>query len=154
MWSRDWWKCHPEMAPHGDHPIYSYQTQTILWMARSACWQEPDIAVSWDALPEPDKYRGRCLQPTIELRMGSPMEELEKGLKELDGFATHRKNNNLKQPDQSFQRLNQQPSSTHGVTHCSSHICSRGQLYWASMRGEALVPVKAQCPCVWESQGR
>jgi hypothetical protein len=26
------------------------------------------------------------------------MEELEKGLKELKGFATHRKNNNINQP--------------------------------------------------------
>ena len=33
------------------------------------------------------KYRGGCLQPTIGLSMGSPMEELEKGLKELKGFA-------------------------------------------------------------------
>jgi hypothetical protein len=41
------------------HPIYSYQTQTLLWMPISACWQEPDIAVSWEALPEPYKYRGR-----------------------------------------------------------------------------------------------
>jgi hypothetical protein len=27
------------------------------------------------------------------------MEELEKGLKELKGFATHRKNSNINQPD-------------------------------------------------------
>jgi len=30
----------------------------------------------------------KCLQPTIELIMGSPLAELEKGLKELKGFAT------------------------------------------------------------------
>jgi len=41
-----------------------------------------------EALPEHGKYRGECLQPIIELRMGSPLEELEKGLKELKGFAT------------------------------------------------------------------
>ena len=35
----------------------------------------------------PDKYRGRCFQPTIELSTGSLLEELEKGLKELRGFA-------------------------------------------------------------------
>jgi hypothetical protein len=28
------------------------------------------------------------MQPTIELSTGTPMEELEKGLKELKGFAT------------------------------------------------------------------
>jgi hypothetical protein len=37
------------------------------------------------------------------------MEELEKGLKELKGFTTHRKNNNINQPEpppQSSQKLN------------------------------------------------
>jgi hypothetical protein len=37
---------------------------------------------------EPDKYRDGCLQPIIGLSTGSPMEELEKGMKELKGFAT------------------------------------------------------------------
>jgi hypothetical protein len=59
-----------------------------LWMPRSAYWQEPDIAVSWEALPEPDKYRGGCSQPSIGLSSQYPMEELEKGLKELKGVAT------------------------------------------------------------------
>jgi hypothetical protein len=49
---------------------------------------EHDIAVFREALPELDKYRGRCSQPTIGLSMGSSMEELEKGLKKLKGFAT------------------------------------------------------------------
>jgi hypothetical protein len=47
-------------------------------------------------MPEPGKCRGRCSEPTIGLNTGSPMEELEKGLKELKGFETHRKNNNIK----------------------------------------------------------
>ena len=72
---------------------YSHQTWTLLCILGSACWQKPDMAVLWDALPEPDKKRGRCFQPTIGLSTGSPMEELEKGLKELKGFATHRNNN-------------------------------------------------------------
>jgi hypothetical protein len=38
--------------------------------------------------PETDIYKGGCSQPTIELITGSPMEQLEKGLKELKGFAT------------------------------------------------------------------
>jgi hypothetical protein len=59
-----------------------------LWMPRSACWKEPVIAVSWEYLPEPYKYRGGCSQPTIGLSVGCPTEELEKGLKELKGFAT------------------------------------------------------------------
>jgi hypothetical protein len=50
-------------------------------------WQKPVAAVSWEAPPVPDKYRSGCLQPTIGLSTGSPMKELEKGPKELKGFA-------------------------------------------------------------------
>jgi hypothetical protein len=35
----------------------------------------------------PNKYRGECSQPTSELSMGSPVEELEKGQKELKACA-------------------------------------------------------------------
>jgi len=42
----------------------------------------------WKALSEHDKYRGECLQLTIELKARSSLEELEKGLKELMGLAT------------------------------------------------------------------
>jgi hypothetical protein len=49
------------------HPIYSNQIQTLVWMPRSACWQEPDIGVSWKVLPEPDKYRGECSPPSQPL---------------------------------------------------------------------------------------
>jgi hypothetical protein len=38
--------------------------------------------------------------------------------------------------NQSCQGLNHQPRSTHGVTHSSSHICSRGCPCRASMREE------------------
>jgi hypothetical protein len=51
-------------------------------------FQKDHMAVSWEALPEPDKDWGRCSQPTIALSVGSQMEELEKGLKEMKGFAT------------------------------------------------------------------
>jgi hypothetical protein len=44
--------------------------------------------VSCGVLPEADKYRGGCSQPTIGLSMGFPIKELKKGLKELKGFAT------------------------------------------------------------------
>ena len=39
----------------GIYPIYSYQTQILLWMLKSALQQETDIAISWEALLEPDK---------------------------------------------------------------------------------------------------
>jgi hypothetical protein len=71
----------------GIHPIYSHQTQTLLWMTTRACWQKPDTTVSWEALPVPDKYRSGFSQPNIGLSTGSPMEELEKVPKELKRFA-------------------------------------------------------------------
>jgi hypothetical protein len=56
-------------------------------MPTSGCWQEPDIAVSCEALPVSDKYRSGYSQPTIGLITGPPMKELEKGSKTLKGFA-------------------------------------------------------------------
>ena len=46
------------------------------WRARGRSIKSSRLAVSI-----------RLLQPTIVLRMGSPMEKLEKGPKELKGFA-------------------------------------------------------------------
>jgi hypothetical protein len=66
-----------QRLPHlGIHTIYSHQTQTLIQMPRSACLQEPDIAVSREA-DEPDKDRGGCSKPTIGLSKGSTMEELK-----------------------------------------------------------------------------
>jgi hypothetical protein len=55
------------------------------------------------------------------------MEELGKGLKKLKAFATHRKNNNMNQPDpHSSWGLNHKPKSMYGGTHVSSCIYNRG----------------------------
>jgi hypothetical protein len=57
-----------QRLPHlGIQPTCRHQIQTLLLMPRSACWQETHRAVSWEALPDPDQYRGGCLQPTIRL---------------------------------------------------------------------------------------
>jgi hypothetical protein len=53
---------------------------------------------------------------------------------------------------QSSQGLNYQPKSTHGGTHGSSCICSRGWLCQTSMGGEAFGPVNARCHSVEECQ--
>ena len=52
----------------GIHLINNHQTQTLLQMPRRACWQEPDIALSWGAFPVPGKYRSRCSQSSIGAR--------------------------------------------------------------------------------------
>jgi hypothetical protein len=43
-----------------------------------------------------------------------------------------------------------QPKSTHGGSHGSSSMCSRGWPSQTSMGGETLGPVEAQCPSVGE----
>jgi hypothetical protein len=53
---------------------------------------------------------------------------------------------------QRSQGLNHQPKKTHGGTHGSSCICSRGWPSKSSMGGEALGPVKVLCPSIGECQ--
>jgi hypothetical protein len=54
----------------------------------------------------------------------------------------------------SSQGLNHQPKSTHGGTHDSSRICSRGWPSWSSLGGDALGPVKTLCLSVGECHGQ
>jgi hypothetical protein len=77
--SRD---CHTWVSiPHVDtKPRHYCECQEVL------CWHEPDTAVSWEAVPDPDQYRCGCWQLTIGLSTGTSMEELEEGLKELKGL--------------------------------------------------------------------
>jgi hypothetical protein len=76
------------------------------------------------------------------------VEELEQRLKELNSFATHRKNDNINQPDplELPGTIKHQPKNTHVGTHDSSHICSRGWPCRTSMGGETFGPVKAHVP--------
>ena len=77
-----------QRLPHlGIQPINNHQNWTLLWMPTRACWQEPDIAVSWEALLVPEKYRSGCSQLSIGWSTGPPMKKLEKVPKDLKGFA-------------------------------------------------------------------
>jgi hypothetical protein len=77
-----------QRLPHlGIHLLYNHQTQILWQMPTRACWQEPDIAVSWEALPVSDKYRSECSQPSIRESSGFPMKEPEKVTRELKGSA-------------------------------------------------------------------
>ena len=64
----------------------------------------------------------------------------------------HRKNNINQPTPRNSQGLNHQPRSTPGGIHGSSCIYSRGWPYLASMEGEVLGTVKAQCPSIEECQ--
>jgi hypothetical protein len=48
----------------------------------------------------------------------------------------------------------QQSKKTHGGTHDSSCICSRGWPCWSSMGEEALSPVKVLCLSIGECQAQ
>ena len=64
-----------QRLPHpGIHPIISHQTQTLLHIPERFCWRDPVIAVSYEAMPVPGKYRSGCSQSSIGWNTGSPME--------------------------------------------------------------------------------
>ena len=69
-----------------------------------------------------------------------------------EGLCNHigRKTISTNQTPQSSQGLNHQQKSTDGGTRGSCCICSSGWPCLASMGEEALGPVKAQFPSIWE----
>ena len=88
--------------------------------------------------------------------MGSQMEELEKGLKELRWFAALFGGATVStgQTPWSSRGLDHQTKSTHGVAHDSGHICGREWPGWTSVGGMALGPERVRCPSVEEYQDR
>jgi hypothetical protein len=56
-------------------------------MPERFCRRDLVIAVSYEAMPVPGKYRSVCSQSSIGLNTGPPMKELEKISKELKGSA-------------------------------------------------------------------
>jgi hypothetical protein len=92
---------------------------------------------------------------TIGLSLGSPIEELEKALKELKEVETSYKEQQYQPTRPSpeiFQGLNHQPNSTHGGTHGSSPICSRGWHCLASVVVEALGVGRLNSPVYWNTR--
>jgi hypothetical protein len=78
-----------QRLPHpGIHPIISHQTQTLLHMPARFCGRDPGIAVLYEAMPVPGKYKSGCSQSSIRWNTGPPMEKLEKAPKELKESAT------------------------------------------------------------------
>jgi hypothetical protein len=110
-------------------------------MPERFCWQDPDIAISCQTMPVPGKYRSGCLQSSIGGNIGTPIKELEKVPKELNGSATLKENQQYE--------LTSTPPPRSCVSSC---ICSRGCPSWPSMGGEALDLVKIICPSREECQ--
>jgi hypothetical protein len=70
------------------HTIISLQTQTLLHIPARFCFKDPDIAVSYEAMTVPGKYRSGCSQSSIGWDTGTPVKKVEKTHKELKGSAT------------------------------------------------------------------
>ena len=89
-------------------------------------------------------------EPTTGRSTGSPTEELEQSLKEVCK-PIRRTIISTNQTPQSSQGLNYQPKSTHGVTHGSSHIYSKG---WPNRKRRGHWSWEGWIPHVRECQGR
>ena len=99
------------------------------------------------------------LAANIGQSTGFLMEHLEKGLKELRGFAVLCVEQNCQQarPPGTWPLkggLDHQPKSTHGGTLGSGHICCRRWPFWISVGGAVLGSEGVQCPSVGKRQGR
>jgi hypothetical protein len=104
--------------------------------------------ISVSGLKKPILFSSCYFFRYADLNAGTPMEELGKGLKELKEFVTTgRTTISTNQTPQCSQGLNHQPKGTHGGTHGSSCICSRG---WPCLG----INVKARCPSVGECESR
>jgi hypothetical protein len=68
-------------------PTRFFQKQAV-WDTSGRHIKDPDIAVSWEAIPGPSKHRSGCSQSAIGWITGPPMEELEIIPKKLKGSAT------------------------------------------------------------------
>jgi hypothetical protein len=134
VWSRAWSKDCPETALPGDpSQIQSLNTNTII-----------------DA-----KYLLTGAQYSCLLRFSARAWHIQRWLLEANHWTDYRvPNGEVREKtegsegvcnplgrtistNQSSQGLNHQPRSTHGRTHGSSCICSRGWPYWASVGEEA-----------------
>jgi hypothetical protein len=123
---RAWRNDHSETAPLGDPPHKQSANPDTRQMPTRAYWQEPDIAVSCEALPVPGKYRSGCSQSSIRWRSTrSSMKQPDKYpgswriWSPIGGTSIW---TNLYPP--SSLELYHQSKKTHG-TCGSSYICSR-----------------------------
>jgi hypothetical protein len=114
------------------------------------------MTVSGEALPEPDKHRGRSSQPTILTPQGVLQGGVGEGTKGPKGVCSpmERATVSTSQTLCSSWRLNHQPNSTHGATHGTGHIRGRGWPCWTSVGRETLGFESVQFTSVGKCQGR
>ena len=79
---------YPEAIPPRDPSHSQAQNPDTIAYARKVLLRDTVIAVSYEAIPVPGKYRSGCSQSSIRWNTGPTMEKLEKAPKELKGSTT------------------------------------------------------------------
>jgi len=124
VWSRDWRKGHPETAPPAVHPICRHQTQSLLLMAKkfmlTGSWYNCLLRGSARAW----QIQRRMLAANYCTENGVPIRGVGESIEGAEGVCNPIRT--MITTNQSSQGLNHHPKSTHGQTHSSSCICSRG----------------------------
>lgn len=100
------------------------------------------MAVSWEALPEPDKYGGGSSKTITGLSSGVPDGGVGEGTEGAEEVCSPMEGATVStgQTPQSSQGLNHQLKNTHGATHGTGHLCGRRWPCWTSVGGETLEP--------------
>jgi hypothetical protein len=142
-WSRDWRNDHPETGPPGDPShMQSPNPDTIVDANKcllTGAWYSCLLRGSASAWLI-QKWRLTAIHLTEHRISNEGARERTQG---AEGVSSPIWTN---QYAQSSQTLNHPANSTHGGTHVSNCLCSRGWPSQSSMEGEALGPVKALCP--------
>jgi hypothetical protein len=145
-WSRDWRKGHPETDPFRDlSHLQTPNTDTIAYakkrLLKEVWYRCPlrDSASTW-AIQMQTLRDSCCNEPEDPNGRFTGRPERAEGDCNTIGRTIS--------INQSSQELNHQAKSTHGGTHGSSCICSRGRPYLASLWGKILGPLEIQCPSI------
>jgi hypothetical protein len=152
-WSRDWRNDHPETAPPGDPShIQSPNPDTIENANKcllTESWYSCFLRGSTSAWQK-QRWMLKASHWTEHRIPNGGARERTQGAEEvcspIGGTIW-----TIQEP-QSSQEINHQPKSTPRGTHSSSCIYSRAWPSHSPMGGEALCPVKPQCPSLGECQ--
>jgi hypothetical protein len=97
------------------HLICRHQTQILMLIPRSTCWQEPGIAIPWEALPKPDQYRCGYTDSQLLDWAWDPNVRVRERTEGAKGDYNHiGRTISTNWTRQNSQGLNHQPKSTHG----------------------------------------
>jgi hypothetical protein len=125
-----------QKLPHlGIHPIYSHQTQTLLLMPKSACWQETDNSCLLRGCVRAWPIQMQMIADNHWTEHGVPNGRVRGRTEGAEGVCNSIGRTTIltNQTSQSSQGLNHQPKSIHGGIHVSRCTCTRGLPYLASM---------------------